>query len=300
MRRFLLMVFLFLAAGYAAMWITDIHMSERASKAEGAASQWEEWINGGIETDCLVLGSSRANQHVSPQVLDSILGTHSYNAGIAGLHFDFMRSVYDFFRTRDSKPRVVLINVDHSSLSPTDHLINRHQYLPWFHNKDFRRLFFPIIHPTFPERFLPMYRFRGYHSYSLKKENEYYRGFRPKDTPFNGKNLLRKKFPFIIDESVQASLNEMLDRIEQDGAKAVLFYSPIHVDTYRRMHYREDMLALYDSLSAARGIPILDYTNMWISRDSSFFVDGVHLNQLGATVFTDSLAHGIARLGLLN
>ncbi|MCR5464812.1 MAG: hypothetical protein K6F06_09815 [Bacteroidales bacterium] len=301
MRKFLARVLFFIATGYVAMSGVDAYVSSRESRINvNAIGQWEAWMKGRVDADCIVLGSSRANRHVSPEIMDSVLRIKSYNGGIDGAHFDLLKSVYSLFRERNKKPRMVLINVDYSSLRNTDIHENRFQFYPWFHDRLFRKLFFPIINPSIPERFLPMYRFSKFDIDLSCPRVVYAKGFRPRNRPFDGKRVLRNKLLFSVNRSTESSFSELLDLIEEDGAKAVLFFSPIHIDTYNRMPNPEQMFSYYDSVSTARGLPVLDYTNMRLSRDSSYFTDGLHLNFRGASIFTDSLANDITRLGILD
>jgi len=301
MRKFLARVLFFVAVGFVAMFGVDTFVSARASRINiNAIGQWEAWMKGRVDADCIVLGSSRANRHVSPEIMDSVLSIKSYNVGIDGAHFDLLKSVYSLFRERNQKPRMVLINVDYSSLYKTKIYENRFQFYPWFHDRSFRKLFFPLINPSIPERFLPMYRFSSYDIDLSRLRVFYTNGFRPRNRPFDGEKTLHNKMMFSVNKSTEASFFELLDLIEKDGAKVILFFSPIHIDTYNRMPNPDKMFSYYDSLSTARGLPVLDYTNIPLSRDSSYFTDGLHLNFRGASIFTDSLANGIMGLGILD
>ena len=46
-------------------------------------------------------------------------------------------------------------------------------------------------------------------------------------------------------------------------------------------------------------IPILDYTYMDICYDTTYFYNAMHLNALGADLFSEKLAHDLASQGFI-
>lgn len=300
MRKFVVRAVSFTMLIYVVMSALDFKLSDMASKSNYRAIEaWTEWMGGNVDADCIIMGNSRAEDHVSPVVLDSVAGTVSYNLGIAGAHFDLCNSVYYIYRKRNRIPSLVLINVDYASVFPTRPESNRFQYYPWFHDKEFRKAFFSVIHPSLAERFIPIYRFSPIDSRIFQrwpKTSE--RGFLGHSMSFSAERVQNNTLFFHVDEAVESSFVELIDTLRADGADVVLFVSPIHADTFRRMPNYEEMMAYYDSISFIKGIPLLNYTDMWLCEDEAFFMDGLHLNRTGALVFTDSLAQDIIRLGL--
>ena len=299
MYKFILNSLFFIVIGYIAFAAVDAIFSKVASRsgAEGIW-QWGEWMEGGVEADCVILGNSRANQHVSPHVVDSILGTNSFNLGVAGAHFDLMKAVYQLFKERNGIPEFVMINVDYSSLIPTRPELNRLQYCPWFGDIRFRELVFPIMRPTIAERLLPMYRYHDSGIRLFVPQRSRLKGFKPQDMTFDRSVADKNTLLFKRQKEIELSFNDLLDMIEVDGAKVLLFFSPYQEDTFNRMPNSGEMFSYYDSLGVARDIPVLDFSRMWICSDTTFFTDGLHLNRRGAMIFSDSLAQKASRVGI--
>ena len=84
------------------------------------------------------------------------------------------------------------------------------------------------------------------------------------------------------------------------GARIVFVQTPMHEMALRDMKNPVEMMGYYDSVSHQRGIPLLDYGRFSFSNDTSYFLNAQHLNRRGAEVFTDSLAHDLKSLGLVN
>lgn len=298
MRKFLSHLIVFAVIGYLVMTALDVGLSRVASSSHyGATECWENLMKGRIDADCVILGSSRAMNHVSPSLLDSILGTHSYNLGIPGLHFQELKPLYQLLKTRNNVRSLFLLNIDYSSLSPLNPSVNHFQYYPWFHDREFRKSFFPLLGFSIPERFLPLYRYHteGY-DFFVCYEESLYRGWLGLEREFNRGIKSSQKFQFHVSPANESAFLDFLDTLKKDDIDLVFFFSPIHVDAYQLMPNPDEMMAYYDSLACERGIPLLEYTHMWISKDSSYFADGMHMNRKGAIIFTDSLANDLKRL----
>src|SRR5919197_2165224 len=62
--------------------------------------------------DVLVLGSSRARNHVDPAVLREELSSSEFNAGVAGHDFLYAMMLFDLWRRAHPAPRAIVLNVD--------------------------------------------------------------------------------------------------------------------------------------------------------------------------------------------
>ena len=65
MRKFLSHLIVFAVMGYLVMTALDVWLSRVASRSHyGATECWENLMKGRIDADCVILGSSRAMNHV--------------------------------------------------------------------------------------------------------------------------------------------------------------------------------------------------------------------------------------------
>jgi hypothetical protein len=70
------------------------------------------------DADILILGSSRAEYHVMPSVLNQELQGTSYNAGLKGQDLLCAAMLYDLWQRRHPQPQAVVLTIDLESLLP--------------------------------------------------------------------------------------------------------------------------------------------------------------------------------------
>ena len=294
MKRFFRRLFFFILLCVIPLYVLDyVYSRIVASSSNKSIECWAELMEDDINADCIVLGSSRAMNHIIPSVVDSILGSRSFNLGEGGAHMDEIYMRYHLYRKRNMPASLVLVNIDHSSLSPQVDF-DRYQYFPWFWNKTFREEMFPIKPFTFAERILPLYRYRGTRLLGFHRGPKMLeRGWSRYEGDFHDEGFEDRVYAFTKDDAYEKYLDSLLEELRSDGAQVVFFISPYYKDVLEKMSGMDQMREYYDSLSRSRGLTFLDYSEIPISQDSSFFSNPMHLNARGDTILTRSVAYDI-------
>jgi len=267
------------------------------------------------ENDILILGNSRGANGYNPYIIDSILGSNSRNLSVSGKAFRISNLRYQAYRRNNPAPKLVIVNIDQIEMSEGTLGFENYMFYPYMTDT----LVNPILemnHFSWMDRHIPMYRYRGDYKYiSLglcelfnihHLKGQEYKGYSPNSNGhFNGDKLRGeiKNNPEGIavgcDSAVVAILGDFLAKANSEDVQVVMVYSPLYYlvqDNLSRTW--QELVATYDSLSQKYNVPILDYQKMDLNRDSTYFIDGNHLNDLGATVFTTRLAHDIDSLHL--
>lgn len=113
MKRFCIKVF-FLAFGLFVVSISaDFIISRFLQESKDFKYVvWNDIIKGNMHNDIIIMGSSRAFVHISPSIIDSTLGTSTYNIAMDGSRIERQIPRYNLYRLYNKKPKVILQNVD--------------------------------------------------------------------------------------------------------------------------------------------------------------------------------------------
>ena len=118
--------------------------------------------------------------------------------------------------------------------------------------------------------------------------------------PWNGEKYMQvDSIAFTHNVTTAMMFDEYLKRVRTDSINMVFVYPPIYIGATDKMTNLDDMYSVYHQFADKYDIPILDYTYMNICYDTTYFYNAMHLNRLGAEIFSDRLANDIKRLGIL-
>lgn len=307
MKKFLRNIILFVLPAWCVLTAVDYLYSKEAIKSNyHDIEAWYDLMNGDIDADIVVMGSSRAFVHISPLILDSIIGTSTYNLGFNGSPIDRQIRKYHLFRQYNRKPKLIIQNIDQGSAGYRTgyHL---EQFYPYLWDKSIRDEFLSSEHFSFWDKYVPMYRY--IHLFDLEtfkvvltsRERTLTKGYEGKEKHWDGTAFEKiDSIKFTPNDTTLMMFDEYLAKAKAEGIQVVLVYTPIYIGHTRKMVNLDEMHAVYQKYADKYDIPILDYTYMDICNDTAYFYNAMHLNKTGAEIFSDSLAHDIKKLGLLN
>ena len=99
MKKFLSKILIFVLPAWLLLLVVDYWFSQEAKQSNDYVIEaWYDLMNGDINADVIVMGSSRAWVHIDPLILDSILGVNTYNLGIDGRSFNSQIKKYHIYR----------------------------------------------------------------------------------------------------------------------------------------------------------------------------------------------------------
>ncbi len=259
--------------------------------------------------DVVVMGSSRGLVHYDPFVIDSVLKTNSYNASIDGRGIISQIIKYKLFEKKHGKPHVIIQNVD-CFLLAKDNGYEREQYLPFLYDRELFEMVRDREDFSRAERIIPLIRYSGYEQIikeGLGLPNDLlrspsYKGFRPSKIPWNGKqlaNIGEIGFPKEMESVV--ALQSFLEYCQNESIKVVFVYAPFYYGAQLKFNSRDldDMFATFECIGKEYNIPVLSWWDSPICKDTMYFYNAAHLNEIGARVFTHELAHCIDSLGIM-
>lgn len=263
---------------------------------------WNDILHTEIDADVLIMGNSRAWRHYSPRILDSILSTSTYNLGIDGSCFNRQLVRYDIYRHyQNKKPKCIVQNVEYFTLDKTNGY-EREQFMPYIMYPYFRQRIIENEPFDLAELFVPMYRYymnNFYEDYN-KFDFPVYKGYGGEDKEWDGTELAKQQpYKETIDSVTYNMFIEYIEQTKEENIQLVLVFAPIYTKVTELILNHEEIHQLYRSLSAEYEIPFLDYSEWYLSSDTTYFYNAMHLNREGAELFSTQLAHDLDSLGIV-
>ena len=312
MKKFITRILLFAIILLALAILADIFLSKQFYETtDYRYAVWNDILKGNMDNDIIIMGSSRSWVQISPQILDSVLRTNTYNIGMDGSCIDRQIAMYKIYRKYNKKPKLIIQNVDWLATlqngTHTDYLLE--QYYPYFYNADMREFVIPVERFDFFDLYIPLLRYYRYTN--MKETIEMIRGlsnpewgvekgYKGMERKWNGSKL--ENVDSLYFEYDQSSLEEFCDYLSEckkDSIQVIFVYTPAYVEGVQKVVNMSDFYNLFDSVANEYNVVVLDYLNNEICSDKAYFYNAMHLNKHGAEKFSQILAHDIDSLGLL-
>jgi len=284
----------------------DLLFSKRLAKMpHGEFSVWSDIYAGKIDAEIAIYGSSRAWVHVSPQILQEHLGKTVYNFGMDGHNFwlQYLRHLKLF--KHNSHPQIIVQTLDVThTLAKREKLYNKSQFLPYM-------LWDAEIH-----QFTRSY--EGYSEWDYKipffryfqQGNIFYRttqdwlirdrGYLGMDWVWNEDlERARGEHDFLTIELDPGTL-ELFDRFltecQSKGIQVILVYTPEYIGGQQFVRNRAEIISLFEYYAEKHNLIFLDYSSDPICFDTQYFYNALHLNRMGAELFSKKLAKDLEEI----
>lgn len=303
MRKLILKTLLFVVILLIPLCVADYFKTkEYRSKDYYPFSTWNDIVDGKLNSDTWILGSSRAWVQYNPRILDSILDISSYNVGLNAQFLFLNLQSYQIAKAYNSKPKYILLDLFYESLTMDEAPISRYFYMPYIfkhklrsiikHNQEINPFYF----------YLPYYRFYSERGNDVWFVNEIggYKGFLSKDSKWDDNNLSSTDtVNYKRDTAAIDLLNNFITDCKKDTISIILIHSPFYREGFEKIQNNQEMLDLFQNIADRNNIPFLDYSIDPICYDTSYFYNAMHLNARGADIFTAKLAHDLDSLNLI-
>lgn len=256
--------------------------------------------------DCLFIGSSRTHDHINPQIIDSILHTNSYNAGLdAGNMLEF-KTILAAYLQHHKPPKYLVLGIEPLCFSTQPRFNNVIQYYPFLSNKAIRSALQTENKLSMLYYYLPFCQMVQYNDrtrteivkgWAGKTEinaNEWqYKGYRS-----NGYDTLQLSIlPPLCTEKISLKpslslLENIIDTCKSKQIKIIFAYYPVYNAYFRqRIANHHQLLHSIDSLAQRQQINFFVHDTLAVFQNASLFFDHAHLNTNGARRYSIYLAN---------
>jgi hypothetical protein len=250
----------------------------------------------------LMIGDSRSYYNIDPQILDNV--GESFNGAIEGSSINFwikfleIKKSYNFHKTKKyviEIPPTIFLNSNLDKKITTKYLLSLDKKglfrkdLNWLENIfvrlntfKYRDLLMSVINGAVQKNISVT----GFHP--LLQDEICKRG--PKCKDFSGVDATLN-----VNRVVSKSIIDDLERLFEKNKSQVIFVSsPFYNDLNPAIKIDIDVLGYAIEELSSRGFKVLDYRldDRFLNKDQ-LFKDAIHLNKMGATLFSKILANEI-------
>jgi hypothetical protein len=301
-------IFLFMLLSislYTLAYVVDTGL--RKSRNAYFAS-WNDLYNSKINADLLIMGSSRAEFHISPKILDSLLTLNSYNLGLSAWHFDMQYARFKMYLQHNKKPKYIIQNVDVYGFSKRADVADYPQFLPYIQDTILQNVTkyhkgeFDVYQQNVPllkyknQQKLALEGILNFAGFStLYDTTSKYKGYRGNDFAWNKDfESFKKRFPkgakYKFDKEVVRQFDEYLAFCKQEDIKVILVYAPEYFEIQPYYKNKPELIKLCQESTKKYDCQFLDYSKNSLCYNRDYFYNSQHLNKQGSELFSLDLA----------
>jgi hypothetical protein len=274
------------------------------TSAYGASNQI---MQGKVNAQIVITGSSRALAHYDPRAIEAITGRTAYNLGRNGSQTDMQVAFLKAYLAHNQKPEVVVHNLDAFSFVTTHEVYDPVEYTPYLYDHNLYDALHKINPNIWKTRYIPLYGYvvedmkfawilglKGF--VGLSPREDYFQGFNPRSKQWSDDfQKLRASNPdgvsFDIEPGGIEDVKELIRVCQENGIRLIFVYSPEYSEMQELTNNRAQIFGKFRELILPANITFWDYSNWPHADDKGYFQNSQHLNAEGAAVFSDDLAN---------
>lgn len=258
----------------------------------------------------IILGSSRAESHIVPEVLKQHTGLSFYNMGMEGEYMPIILGVLKAYLENNKAPKRLILNIDIHPYTGELIVFRFPRFFSYYGNtslydalvlSDKRSPYFKWIPyysmPYFNYKYL-VSSMRGYLNKPSAFDLTYTSGFVPIPEE-NYKRVNREDFtPYRSEpeERIFTSLDSIIAICKSNETELSFVFTPMYHIGYNAIQNGKELREEFITIAEDNEIPYLDYTVSNFSSDSSLFADQFHLKAEGAVKFSHTFARDYQQL----
>lgn len=267
---------------------------------------WNQVMQGKVNADVIITGSSRATYHYDPRVIQGVTGHTTFNLGRVGSQTDVQVAVLKAYLEHNKKPQLIVHNLDAFSLVTTSKVYEPAQYVPYLDDPELYQSMRQIDPEVIKSRYIPLYGYvvedmnftwilgvKALFGYSPKQN--YFQGFFPRDKEWTDEFEKFKAgnprgMSFAVEPEGIEALQELIQLCQRGGIRLIFVYSPEYSEMQSLTINRAEIFTRLRELAVANEVPLLDYSAWKYNGDREYFYNSQHLNAAGAALFSDDVA----------
>jgi hypothetical protein len=267
---------------------------------------WNQLMQGRINADIIISGSSRATYHYDPRKIEQSTGLSAFNIGRVGTQTDVQLAVLKAYLEHNRKPKLVVHNLDAFSFVMSREIYDPTLYVPYLGDSEIYDALLKIDPNIKKSRYLPLYGYvvedmnftwvQGLKALvGISPKQNYFLGFCPRDKVWSDdfhhfKTANPSGVKFTIEPAGVEALRQLIELCQKNGIQLVLVYSPEYRGMQEMTNNRQDIFAEFHNLANQYHVQLWDYSGWKNDGDEDLFYNSQHLNAKGAALFSDDVA----------
>jgi hypothetical protein len=263
-------------------------------------------VQGKINAEILISGSSRALSHYDPVIIGRATGCPTFNIGLNGSQTDMQLARLKAYLNHNQQPKLLIQNLDLYTFVTSHEIYDAAQYVPYLAEESIYGGVRRVYPDVWKWRYLPLY---GYSVEDMRfnwliglkalagiqPAEDHVNGYRPRDVGWTGDfEKFRASNPqgIVLKTEAQGErdFEELLRLAAERRVPVLVVYSPEYYEVQTMERNRKEILEKANALAARFGFPLWDYSESPICRDRSNFYNSQHLNKRGASLFSQEFA----------
>lgn len=273
-------------------------------------------VDGRIEAELLITGSSRALSHYEPRIIQRETGYQTFNIGVNGSQTDMQLAVLKTYLRHNRQPSLIVHNLDSFAFQTTHGGVSAPgYYLPYLNEEPIYAALARINAETWKSKDLPLY---GYAVedmnytwlvglgalFGWQPRETRHAGFEPRATRWTGDfESFRRNNPdgvtFPIEPEGLLVFEEFVRVCRDRGIPVLLVYSPVYYEMQALEKNRDQVFARLHEVAERQGALLWDFSLSPVSFDRANFANSQHLNADGAARFSEDLAAALVQARLV-
>ena len=306
--RILLFILPLILLAYPLDWLITSQLKQSQAFAYGKSAVWGDVFDGKVDSQCIILGSSRATQHVDPILLEQRTGVSTYNMGVDAHNVNMHIFRFNEIVKYNPQPRYVIFSVDAFTLEKRPDLYGKEQFLPYMLcNDEIEEMARDYIGFNWYDFHLPLIRYIGETKAFTDAANValgrdkpiLVKGYNAIDLQWQDDLAKAKKkmdvYHIEYDDKSVKMFEDFIGKCNENQISLALIYTPEYIEGQAFTHGRGEMIRLFDEMARKNNILFIDYSSDSLSFDKRYFHNSIHLNKTGSELFTGKLAKDLEK-----
>jgi hypothetical protein len=294
---------------YGVQYITDTGLRKYNDDIYGS---WNKIVQGKINAEVIILGSSRAYVQYDPKVITNVTGLSCFNLSVNGGKILAQSAKYQSYLEHNIPPKILIQNIELMYLRKDDYIFQKEQFLPYLSDPEVSSYLELIDNNIRFEKLIPLYKYRGLNKTVLlglksyfhltKKPTTFdYNGFRGQEKEWNNdfekfkaasneKERIYTKDDLAIGFEI---LNRLIKQCKDNNIRLILVHAPMYYELQQLLPQKDSLDNVIAKLAQKNGIEFWDYSKDRLSYSKKYFYNSMHLNMTEAEIFSRELAENL-------